>query len=152
MAVRVAERAFARHFVEMLAAMLLGMLVLGGAFAGLLALGGLPPTEAERDAPGLVAAAMTASMTAPMAWWMRHRGMPWPRVVEMSGAMVAVSGALVVVFAAGALSASAMLEAQHGGMIAAMLGAMLLRRGTYAVPPGAAVQQQRTRPDTASGF
>lgn len=143
--------AFARHFVEMLVAMLVGM----GAASALLALGsaaaGSGYTALERDEPALVLIVLVAGMTGAMVAWMRFRGHAPGLVAEMAGAMVVSGVAILAVMAAG-VDGTAALHAHHPVMLAAMLGAMLLRRREYSVAPGASLQQGRPRPDAASGF
>lgn len=125
---------FVRHFLEMLAAMLVGMGVVWLPLAGILALAGSSYTAAEEDLPVLIAVVMAIGMTAPMAAWMRHRRHSWPRVAEMAGAMFVLTGVLVIAYVAGAIGGKDMVEAQHGAMIPVMLGVMLLRRETYSQP------------------
>jgi fatty acid desaturase len=83
--VRSGRRAFALHLGEMLIAMLLGMVVLGGAIEGALALFGASLSDAPTS---LAAAVMAINMTVPMVWWMRHRGHPVQHNAEMAGSMV----------------------------------------------------------------
>jgi hypothetical protein len=68
---------FVRHYVEMLLAMFLGMLVLGG--PAMLALGaaGVSSAELKAEAPALLLLGMGVTMTVPMVAWMRHRGHGW---------------------------------------------------------------------------
>jgi hypothetical protein len=83
------------HYLEMVAAMLLGMWLLGAPLRALLLPGHEDPLMHE---PVPAYALMTLSMTAPMVAWMRYRGHPWRRLAEMSAAMllaVAVPLALV---------------------------------------------------------
>jgi hypothetical protein len=70
-------RHFVRHYVEMLLAMFLGMLVLGG--PAMLALGaaGVSSAELKAEAPALLLLGMGVTMTVPMVAWMRHRGHGW---------------------------------------------------------------------------
>jgi flagellar biosynthetic protein FliP len=139
-------RHFARDFLEMLAAMLVGMAATWLLLVGVLALAGSSYTAAENDLPVLIAAAMGIGMTAPMAAWMRHRGHDWARVAEMAGAMLVLTGGLIVAYAAGAIGGKDMVEAQHAAMIPAMLGVMLVRRGAYSQP-----FRQRCAPPASPG-
>ena len=72
-------RHFARHYVEMLVAMFLGMLVLGA--PALLALGaaGVSSAELHNDLPAVMLLGMGVTMTVPMVGWMRYRGHGWSR-------------------------------------------------------------------------
>src|SRR4051812_48450991 len=78
------RRAFLMHLGEMLLAMALGMVVLGGAVEGVLRLLG----TSLSDAPAAVSAAVMAfDMTVPMVWWMHHRGHPKQHNAEMAASM-----------------------------------------------------------------
>jgi hypothetical protein len=83
-------RRFLRHFFEMIAVMMLGMVVLGAAFGELhrLALGS-GFADAWRDHVGLAAFAMAFNMTVPMVLWMRYRGHSWERGGEMAAGHLA---------------------------------------------------------------
>ncbi|HET9008456.1 MAG TPA: hypothetical protein VFQ04_17245, partial [Actinomycetes bacterium] len=81
-----------RHYLEMVAAMLVGMVVLGTALRGVLTLAGLRyPTQY----PEVAALEMAATMSAGMVAWMRHRGHPWTSTLEMTAAMFAPAVALL---------------------------------------------------------
>jgi hypothetical protein len=77
-------RHFARHYVEMVVAMFLGMGVL------------LPPLGAAlrtagtslHDSDVLMISAMALTMTVPMIAWMRYREHGWPVCADMAAAMV----------------------------------------------------------------
>ena len=72
-------RHFARHYIEMVVAMFVGMAVLG-----------LPAGWiADYDVPAQMVTAMAVTMTLPMAGWMRHRGHGWQPIAEMSMALAA---------------------------------------------------------------
>lgn len=111
---------FVRHYLEMVAAMVIGMVVLGP----------LWPAEwvARADVHALV---MAADMTIAMALWMDIRSHSWPRIVEMCAAMCVPFVALLVPYWLGALSGSALMVAGHVIMFPLMLVAMLWRRAEY---------------------
>ena len=121
---------FFRHYLEMVAAMVIGMIVFG-APAGLV-------VDYGETVPML--AAMAATMTVPMAGWMRYRGHGWAPTVEMSAAMVVPALGVIGLSAADLVTdAGALMALEHVVMLTAMLGAMLLRRDEYAhhhVPAG----------------
>jgi hypothetical protein len=122
------SREFARHFGEMIVAMLAGMVVLGGAGQlGLLAAG----IDLEYDAPALALLGMALVMTVPMVAWMRHRGHGWAPCYEMAAAMFVPSFAAIGLLTAGAGGLTTAYGVQHAAMIPAMLGAMLLRHDEY---------------------
>jgi hypothetical protein len=114
----------------MVAVMLLGMLVLGGAALALLALAGITPGELEDHAPAFVLIGMAFSMVAPMVWWMKRRGHSAAANREMAGAMIVPTLAAVALLAAGAVTdVDSLLGIQHVAMFPAMFAAMLFRRG-----------------------
>jgi hypothetical protein len=114
-------RRFVRHYVEMVVAMFLGMVVLGE--PAMVALGGAGVSSAEltADAPALLLLGMGVTMTAPMVAWMRYRGHGWAPSNEMAASMLIPN--------AGAVG---LLAVEHVVMLSAMLVAMLLRREEYA--------------------
>jgi hypothetical protein len=125
------KRAFARHFGEMLLAMLLGMLVLGGLAELAFALSG----SSLSDQPGGTQVMLMAfNMTVPMVLWMRHRGHAAARNVEMALSMIVPSVAAAALAWAGAIGTGAALGIQHAVMIPAMLGVMLWRYQDYSHP------------------
>ena len=123
------KRAFARHFGEMVLAMLLGMVVLGGLTELLFAAAG----SSLSDQPGgTQVTLMGLNMTVPMVLWMRHRGHAAARNVEMALSMIVPSIAAAALAWAGAIGTGAALGIQHAVMIPAMLGVMLWRYDHYA--------------------
>ena len=123
------RRAFLMHLGEMLLAMALGMVVLGGAIEGVLQLTGSSLT----DAPAAVQAAVMAfDMTLPMAWWMHFRGHPRQHNVEMSASMVGPSAFVIVAHWIGVISSDLVLVLQHQLMIPAMVAVMLWRYDHYS--------------------
>jgi hypothetical protein len=114
---------FVRHFLEMVAAMIVGMVVLGAASAALL---DLP----DRTAVTLVE--MAISMTVPMVAWMRVRGHGWRLCNEMAAAMLLpTAGALALAGAGVVTDTDTLLVLEHTVMLPSMLIAMLLRRDEY---------------------
>ena len=123
------RRAFLLHVGEMLLAMALGMVVLGGAIEGVLQLAGSSLTAAPA---AVQAAVMAFDMTAPMVWWMHRRGHPKQHNVEMAGSMIAPSVFAILLHWIGIVSAGAVMAVQHELMIPAMLGVMLWRYDHYS--------------------
>jgi hypothetical protein len=122
------RRRFLRHYLEMVAAMLVGMVVLGGLVRGLLFLAGLRyPTQY----PELVAMEMAFTMSAGMAVWMRHRGHGWPSTLEMVGAMFAPAVALIPLLWLGVIGGDALLFLEHLAMFPLMFLVMWRRRVEY---------------------
>jgi hypothetical protein len=119
---------FLRHYLEMVAAMVVGMVVLGAALRGGLALVGLefPTRYAE-----LAALEMTVDMSVGMVVWMRHRGHRWASTLEMVGAMFAPAVALVPLLWLGVISGDDLLVLEHLAMLPLMYLVMLRRRAEY---------------------
>lgn len=81
---------FARHFLEMCAAMCIGGFILNGlVFVAGPALLGYP--DLRQEAPELALLVLGVNYALPMAAWMRFRGMAWRPTVEMSGAMIGLA-------------------------------------------------------------
>ena len=111
-------RTFTRHYVEMLVAMVLGMVVLGGALAVPLQLAGVDVANWDRNAPALLLLGMAFTMTVPMVAWMRHRGHGWPPAADMTAAMFLPSFAAVGLLWAGVQTDThALLVIQHLSLI-----------------------------------
>lgn len=113
-------RAFVVHYLQMLAAMLAGMLVLGP--LSLL----VPQAGAE-----VHALLMATWMTAGMAVWMRWRRHSWASTAEMGLAMYVAFVVLFPPYWFGLLSAGALMLVGHLLMLPAMAIAMLFRREQY---------------------
>jgi flagellar biosynthetic protein FliP len=114
---------FIRHYLEMDAAMFIGMGVLGMP-AGMLV-----------DGEALDLLVMFASMTIPMVAWMRYRGHSWRASGEMSGAMLVPT--LVAIALLDTVDFDTLMVFEHVAMLLAMLGAMLLRPSEYTHRHGA---------------
>lgn len=114
---------FAGHVVEMLLAMLVGMLALGPLWSF-----ALPGLHGYPDAQALV---MATNMSVGMAVWMKVRRHSWRRIAEMSAAMYLPFIVLLVPYWLGALSGGAVMTFGHVLMLPAMLAAMLWRRADY---------------------
>jgi hypothetical protein len=123
---------FVGHYLEMVAVMLLGMLVLGGAALGLLGLVGVTSGELTDDAPAVYLIGMGTSMVVPMVWWMRRHGHSAAANREMAAAMVVPTLAVLVLLAAGvSTDVHSLMGIQHVTMFPAMFAVMLLRRDEY---------------------
>ena len=127
------NRHFLRHYVEMLIAMVLGMIVLGlPLVAGLGALG-MTRAELQADVPAVVLLGMAVTMTVPMVAWMRRRGHGWAASNEMAASMFVPTFAAIGLLAAGLLTDfGALMTVEHLAMLPAMLVAMLMRREEYS--------------------
>jgi hypothetical protein len=121
-------RAFARHYLEMVIAMVVGMIALGPVWSWLAARIGA--TELF-DRPDLGALVMATDMTIAMSVWMRFRGHGWAPIAEMAAAMYLPFIILFVPLWAGLISEATLMVAGHLLMLLAMAAAMLLRVHEY---------------------
>lgn len=111
---------FAGHYVEMVAAMIIGMIALNPLWPA----DWLARVEVE-------AIVMATDMTIAMALWMGIRRHSWPRIAEMCAVMYLPFVALLVPFWLEVLSGTALMVAGHVIMFPLMLAAMLWRRTDY---------------------
>ena len=125
------DRHFLRHYAEMVAVMVLGMIVLGLPMGA--ALEAMSGTSLD-DAPALMLLGMATTMTVPMVAWMRLKhGHGWPASLEMAASMFVPTLAAIAVLGAGLIeSVDAILIAEHVVMLAAMYAVMLLRPAEYS--------------------
>ncbi|ONI84691.1 hypothetical protein ALI22I_29665 [Saccharothrix sp. ALI-22-I] len=114
---------FTRHALEMVVAMVAGMVVLEPVWSFV-----WPDLGDIVTAQVLV---MATDMSLGMALWMRVRHHGWAGIAEMSAAMYLPFLVLLPFYWTGLLSGMALMTAGHVLMIPAMLGAMLRRRHEY---------------------
>lgn len=126
---RPSRRAFVRHYLEMIAAMFVGMAVIGGAIRGVAAIAGL--SYSITDQPTLSLLEMAFSMSVGMVVWMRHRGHGWPATLEMTGAMFAPALAVLPLLWVGAATGESGMVLEHVLMLPLMYVVMLRRRDEY---------------------
>jgi hypothetical protein len=119
---------FLRHYLEMVAAMLVGMVVLGAAVRGVLALVGL---EFLAQYPELAALEMAFDMSVGMVAWMRHRGHGWASTLETAGAMFTPAVVLLPLLWLGVIAGDALLALEHLAMLPLMYLVMRRRRAEY---------------------
>ena len=118
-----ATRRFLLHYLEMVAAMVIGMVVLGAASGVLL---DLP------DEPMVNVVEMAIAMTLPMVAWMRFRGHDWRLCIEMAAAMLVPAAAALVLWGTGLVEDEMVLMTiEHTVMFVGMFLAMLIRRDKY---------------------
>jgi hypothetical protein len=126
-------RHFVRHYAEMLAAMFLGMAVLGMPAVMALDAAGVSSAELRSDLPALLLFGMGVTMTVPMVAWMRYRGHGWAASNEMAASMLIPTAGVIALLGSGAVQdVGALLMLEHVVMLPAMLVAMLLRRDEYS--------------------
>lgn len=121
---------FWRHFLEMLAAMVVGMLVTGAIFLSIVGLKTWDEVTLQYPTQALLA--MAAGMTIPMMAWMLFRGMGRRNTYEMAAAMIlpVVPFLCLVWFD---VTQSAWCGAYCATTIVAMLVLMSYRRSSYSM-------------------
>ncbi|WP_067438905.1 hypothetical protein [Nocardioides jensenii] len=139
-------RRFARHYGEMVLAMVLGMMALHPLWA--LAVSGTDPRGVLRSVE-VDSLAMATTMAVPMAAWMRFRGHSWRPVLEMSGAMYAGFVVLFPLVWGGLLGEDGLMVGGHVLMFLLMFLAMLWRREEYAGPHADHHRSTRRAPSRA---
>ena len=111
---------FTGHYVEMVAAMLIGMVALHPLWPA-----------AWLDRPDVAALVMATNMTVAMTAAMLLRRHSWPRIAEMAAAMYLPFAVLLVPYWLGAISGMTVMVAGHVVMFPLMLAAMVWRRAEY---------------------
>src|SRR5215203_5394599 len=138
---------FARHFFEMCIPMCIGFAIGDAVYLGVASLFGY--SKPFEDLPVLSLAVVTFNVTAPMAAWMRFRGMSRQATAEMSAAMIVLALVLLCLGWLGFVSMSALPLLAHGLMMPAMLVPMLLRLDLYTGRSAHPDLRCRTRVDEA---
>jgi len=124
---------FWRHFLEMSAAMWIGMAVGGVLDKAILSAFGTTITEARLQYPELAVLVMGVNMTVPMVAWMRHRGHSWRSSAEMAAAMFAPAILVIALLRSEVIAFAAVCGLYCAVIMAAMLALMLYRRSEYAM-------------------
>ena len=117
---------FLRHYVEMVLAMMLGMMLVGGPARAILTVAGFGAALGRNSDLALLV--MYVSMTVTMVAWMLFRGHTWRQVIEMTAAMVVPAALLVVLD-------RELVGPSHLAMLLGMLALMLYRRREYVHGP-----------------
>ncbi|MEJ2864945.1 hypothetical protein [Actinomycetospora flava] len=112
---------FVGHYLEMVAAMVIGMMLLAPLWP-----------DAWTARPDVGALVMAADMTVGMALWMAIRRHLARQITEMSAAMCAPFVLGLVPYWLGVISGETLMIGAHVLMFVTMLAAMLLRRDEYA--------------------
>ncbi len=119
-----------RHFLEMVATMVAGMIATGAIFVSIVGVKSWDQVTTQYPTQALLA--MAVGMTVPMVGWMLYRGMGRKNSYEMAAAMVLpVIPFLCLVWFH--VTKSAQCGAYCAVTIAAMLGLMLYRRSEYSM-------------------
>ena len=116
-------RQFARHYIEMVVVMFVGMAVLA--------------VPAQWVWPGddttLMLARMGVTMTVPMVPWMLWRGHGWRPSLEMAAAMIVPTIGVIALLEAGIVEGVALLMTlEHVVMLVAMFVVMAARPHEYS--------------------
>jgi hypothetical protein len=123
---------FLRHYLEMVAAMVVGMVVLGAAVRGVLALVGL---DFPAQYPELLALEMAVDMSVGMIAWIRLRGHGWAATLEMAGVMFAPLVVLFPLLWLGLIAGDSLMVLEHLAMLPLMYLVMRYRRAAYGGLP-----------------
>jgi len=123
------NRRFVLHFVEMVIAMVIGMIALGPVWTWVFEAFDWGGTLARGD---VMAMSMATNMVVAMSLWMWFRGHGTAPIVEMGVAMYLPFVVLLVPLWLGVLSLMAVMIIGHIAMVGTMLAAMLRRRAEYS--------------------
>lgn len=133
---------FVLHFLEMFAAMVVGMVIGVRIY---LAIAGLSSySEGLRLNPVPTLCAMAISMALPMAAWMIFRGHGWRNSAEMAAAMIVPAIPFVILAGLHVISGTACRPYMPLSILA-MLGLMIFRWDAYSTPMPA-LWRQHPRP------
>lgn len=119
---------FVRHYLEMVVAMVVGMIALGPLWS---LAGGALGWSAFLDLPEPMVLVMATNMSIAMCAWMRYRAHGWPATLEMAAAMYLPFVVLFPPLWLGVLSTDGLMLWGHVLMLPAMAGAMLWRLDEY---------------------
>ena len=126
---RLSAKKFALHFVEMVVAMAVGMVVLHPVWMFVLDAVGAAGLMHNPYSGALI---MATNMTVAMSAWMKVRSHRWRPIAEMGAAMYVPFLVLFVPLALGLIDKGALMLWGHLLMLPAMAAAMLLRPHEYA--------------------
>ena len=121
---------FGVHVAEMCAVMCVTLMVAGVAVTAMAA--ALGTSNPVTSAPAATAALATLALAASMTAWMRFRAMGWRPTLEMAGSTIAAGAVMLTGYAAGAVSAEALVSGTCGLACVAMVAVMLFRFRLYA--------------------
>ena len=119
---------FVRHYIEMVLAMVIGMVALMPLQMWAVQAVGAPHLL---DHAGLMTLVMASDMAIAMGAWMAYRRHGWRDIAEMSAAMYLPFVIFFPATVAGVMTEGTMMIAGHALMLVAMLAVMLWRRDHY---------------------
>jgi hypothetical protein len=128
------------HFVEMFAAMWIGMAIGMPIYLAIAGLSSYSEGLSLDPAPSVTA--MALSMVVPMAGWMLFRGHGWRNSAEMAAAMIVPAIPFVILAGLGVISGTA-CRLYMPLSIVAMIGLMVYRRTEYSMPMRRLRREQR---------
>jgi hypothetical protein len=118
-----ANRRFARHYIEMVVVMVIGMIVLGAPLNMVV----------HANGTGVMLIKMGSTMTVAMVAWMGFRGHGMRPCLEMAASMILPTIGTLGILGVGIVEgAGALMVIMHAVMLPAMFVAMLLRREEYS--------------------
>ena len=130
---RTLNRHFLRHYAEMVAAMFLGMIVLGVPAGWALEAAGSSWSDLGDDAPAAMLLLMATTMTVPMVAWMFRMGHGWRPAAEMSASMFVPTFAVIGLLGADLVEdLGALLVVEHVAMLLGMFAVMVARPEEYS--------------------
>ena len=119
---------FVRHYIEMVLAMVIGMVALMPLEMWAVQAVGAPHLL---DHVGLMTLVMATDMAIAMGAWMAYRRHGWRDIAEMSAAMYLPFVIFFPATVTGVMTEGTMMIAGHALMLVAMLAVMLWRREHY---------------------
>jgi flagellar biosynthetic protein FliP len=119
---------FVRHYIEMVLAMVIGMVALMPLEMWAVQAAGAPHLL---DHVGLMTLVMATDMAIAMGAWMACRRHGWRDIAEMSAAMYLPFVIFFPATVTGVMTEGTMMIAGHALMLVAMLAVMLWRRDHY---------------------
>ena len=120
---------FLRHYLEMVAAMVAGMVLLGPPLMMISRLSGY----SFMFDPTIRTLIMATNMNIGMIVWMRYRGHSWERTLEMVAGMTLPFLAFLVPMWLGLISELTVNVLGHVAMLIGMWVSMVLRRAEYSM-------------------
>ena len=138
-----AKRRFALHYVEMVAAMGIGMGVFWPLWHLIL-------DDAAMDRTDVMAMTMATNMVIGMSLWMWVRGHTFAPIAEMALAMYLPFVVLLIPLWLGVISSAFLMIAGHVLMLGTMLLAMLYRKDEYTCHHGFRWAKSKSEPSSES--
>jgi putative intracellular protease/amidase len=123
---------FALRLLELVVAMSIGMFVLGGALHTVMSAVGVAYPAGSFAAFAILE--MGVIMAVPAAAWMRYRGHGWASTLELSGAVLVPTAAVILLVSLGVFDGKAGLLVQHVVLVVLVLVVMVRHRAEFSAP------------------